>query len=296
MIGFKKSNYHPYKCRCDNHTNVYFYIFAIAKSCSMKKLYLIGFIAGIFSFATAQTPLTTAIQFEAKDYNGVPHSLQEYLDEGKFVMLSFYTMNCGSCQTYSPHVNQTYENFGCNNGGVIVLGVNWGATNNQLLLHHQQNGLNYPALSGLEGYGNEITSDYQIESFITVILINPDGEIVNQYIYPPTTAALDSILLSQGLSMMDCTVGTDLQSSSRHHTMCVHPNPAVTSFKINMHTQSGLYYVSLYDLHGKRVRDFGLHAEPFPVFALTGLKPGLYIIKAWNNETDFFTTRLLVTP
>lgn len=258
----------------------------------MKILLLLIFIFIAWFSAGAQTLLTTAVHFEAKDFEGVPHNLTEYLEDDKYVLLSFYTVNCGTCMTYSPHISQTYENFGCNNGDVIVLGVNWGATNYQLSQHHQQYALVFPALSGLEGYGNDITSDYQIESFISVILIAPDGDIVNQYIFPPSTAVLDSTLLSYGISMMDCTVGAEL-TKAQERKLDVFPNPASTSFRFRHNSHAGPLSIRLYDLNGRVVRDYGLHRSPLPAFSVAGLKPGLYVVKV-HSDTHISTLRLFV--
>lgn len=258
----------------------------------MKKLLLLTFIFITWFSAGAQTLLTTAVHFEAKDFEGVPHNLTEYLDDDKYVMLSFYTVNCGTCMTYSPHVSQTYENFGCNNGDVIVLGVNWGATNYQLSQHHQQYDLIFPALSGLEGYGNDITSDYQIESFISVILIAPVGDIVNQYIFPPSTAVLDSTLLSYGLSMMDCTVGAEL-TKAQECKLEIFPNPASTSFRFRHFSDAGPFSIGLYDLNGRVIRDYGEHSALLPAYSVDGLEPGLYVVKV-HSETDISALRLFI--
>ena len=261
----------------------------------MKSFYLLVIALTLSFSASTQTLLTNAVHFEAKDISGITHNLTTYLDDGKYVLLSFYTVNCGTCMTYSPHISQTYENFGCNNGDVIVLGVNWGATNAQLSQHHQYYNLLFPALSGLEGYGNDITSDYQIESFISVILIAPDGEIVNQYIFPPSTAVLDSTLLSYGLNMMDCTVGIG-NPALKSNTLLVYPNPASSSFRISNCIVEEAVSVKMYDLQGRLVRDYGLHLSPFPEFSLGGVRPGVFVVQIKPTHGASISVRLTLIP
>jgi len=262
----------------------------------MKKFLLFCLLLPAALISLAQTPLTTAVQFEAKDFNGNTHNLFNYLDNGKYVMLSFYTMNCGSCQTYSPGVSAIYEQYGCNNADLIVLGINWGATNSQLFDYHQDYGWNFPALSGIDGYGNEIIQAYLVESFISVILIAPDHEIVNQYINPPTTNVLESLLMSYGLNATGCTVGTETLVKQPDNKPVVFPNPAVSFFDVSINAVEGSHYIALYDLNGRLVSDYGLHTLPFPRFPLEDIETGVYLVKVWNDNFMAHTIRLLVMP
>jgi thiol-disulfide isomerase/thioredoxin len=262
----------------------------------MKKFLLFWLLLPATLGSLAQTPLTTAVQFEAKDFNGDTHNLFDYLDNGKYVLLSFYTMNCGSCQNYSPGVSSIYEQFGCNNADLIVLGINWGATNSQLFDYHQEYGWNFPALSGVNGYGNEITEAYLVESFISVILIAPDREIVNQYIDPPTTNVLESLLMSYGLNTSACTVGTETLVNQPGNNPMVFPNPAKAFFDLSLHAAEGNHYVGLYDLNGRLVRDYGSHTLPFHRFLLEDIEAGVYLVKVQGNNLTAKSIRLIVLP
>lgn len=230
------------------------------------------------SLVYSQTPLTTAVQFEAKDFNGLPHDLFNYLSNNKFVLLSFYTLNCGSCQTYTPHVNAIYHQYGCNTGDLIVLGVNWGGNNQQVQAYHQQYGWSFPALSGFEGYGNEINNSYQIQSFITVILIAPNHEIVNQYIFPPTTTQLQDLLNSYGISQMPCTLGSDIAENTGNTFSKPFPNPARESFYLNI-TKQGLRLISLFDITGTLIRQFEPSELNYYNYSLSGIAPGYYFLE-----------------
>ena len=55
----------------------------------MKKLLLmVGLFIAISSFA--QTPLTTAVDFTATDFNGNEFNLFEILDGGQYVLIDFF--------------------------------------------------------------------------------------------------------------------------------------------------------------------------------------------------------------
>lgn len=60
----------------------------------MKKLFLlftIAMLAGVF--LKAQTPLTEAVDFTATDVYGVDHTLFDYLDDDKIVVIMFTMLN-----------------------------------------------------------------------------------------------------------------------------------------------------------------------------------------------------------
>ncbi|MBE0663039.1 MAG: T9SS type A sorting domain-containing protein [Bacteroidales bacterium] len=259
----------------------------------MKKILYSLLLLSIAFTGVSQTPLLNAVQIDAKDFNGSSHNLFNYLNSGKHVLLSFSTMNCGSCSTYNPHVSIIYEQYGCNNGDLIVIGVNWGATNMQLLEYHQQNGYNFPSISGIEGYGNEINEAYQIQSFISVILIAPDHTIVEQYIYPPSVSELESLLSSYGLNATACTVGYDNIADSEKKGFIAFPNPAIDFFSISLGSDETEFNVSLYDLNGRLIRSYKNQSSQSTSLSLLGVDDGVYVIKAWN-EDSFYSSRLLV--
>ncbi len=245
----------------------------------------------------SQTPLTIAPHFEAKDFNGNPHLLYEYLDAGKHVLLSFYTLNCGSCIIYSPHLSQIYDHYGCNTGDLIVLGINWGATNSQLASHHQIYGLQFPALSGQEGYGNSITSLFEISSFITVILISPNRDIVMQYLFPPTFSALDSVMQLHGIVASPCVTGSTQSIISENVDIDVFPNPAhdILFMRTNI-TSSGLHQVFLANLNGSIVRDVRMQIAgkgSLLRICIQGLPPGLYNLTI-TNELGLSVSRRVI--
>lgn len=46
-------------------------------------------VAGVISIVAAQSGVTTAVDFTAKDVNGNNHNLFDYLDNGKWVLIKF---------------------------------------------------------------------------------------------------------------------------------------------------------------------------------------------------------------
>ena len=60
------------------------------------------------------------------DTNGNSHSLDDYLFYDKIVVLDFYLLTCGSCIASAPCIENLYQNYGWNNGDVIVLAFDVG--------------------------------------------------------------------------------------------------------------------------------------------------------------------------
>ncbi len=61
--------------------------------------------------------------FTVTDTKGKTHSLYDYCDDGKYVVIDFFTYWCGSCAYLGAPVADTfYKKYGCNTGNVIILG------------------------------------------------------------------------------------------------------------------------------------------------------------------------------
>lgn len=147
----------------------------------MKKTLLLGFMALASFTAHAQLPAgSTAPDFTATDINGNVHHLQEYLDQGKTVIIDISATWCGPCWNYhaSHALKNFYNNYGPNGSDeIVVLFIEGdGATT---LADLQGTGGNtqgdwttdpYPIIDSAQ-----IASLYQITYFPTVYRICPSG-------------------------------------------------------------------------------------------------------------------------
>lgn len=176
----------------------------------------------------AQTSLDTAVNFTVKDVSGVTHHLNEYLEQGKMVLVDFFTITCGPCVTYAPEIDAAYRDFGCNGSDVIFLGINWGANNQQVIGFGNTYGAHYPAVSGLEGNGNHVVADYQVISYPTVILIEPNWAITEKFIWPPSQQHIDSVLSAHGALPAVCNTGINdhMKQLKGNLISAVYPNPS----------------------------------------------------------------------
>ncbi|HAH57674.1 MAG: redoxin domain-containing protein [Lentimicrobiaceae bacterium] len=172
----------------------------------MKKSLFIFALLLITIVVNAQTGIDTAVDFTVKDLEGNLHHLYDYLDDDKLVVIDFFTTNCGPCQKYASEVSASYEHFGCNEGNVIYLGINWGSDNEQVAVFDSLWGANYPTVSGLQGGGNGVVELYGVMSYPSVILIAPDRSILHNYIWPPQQDTINIRVNAAGGIPMSCAV------------------------------------------------------------------------------------------
>lgn len=249
------------------------------------------------SILQAQTSLDTAVNFTVKDVNGITHRLHEYLEQDKIVVVDFFTITCGPCSTYAPLISTSYEHFGCNMSNVVFLGINWGADNAGVSDFGITNGVKYPEISGTEGNGNHVVSDYGVLSYPTVILILPDSYIAEKYIWPPETGHLDSIILAYGGIMSPCT--TPIYSykqgtNSEDRIISVFPLPAEDEVNcLTNITSSG--YLDVLTLSGCIVQE-NIPIKPGEKTCInTSLfAPGYYLLILRNNRGEVIDRKPLI--
>ena len=154
--------------------------------------------------------ITQAVDFIATDIHGNNHHLFDYLDNGKFVVLDFFFTTCPPCIASVPILNYSYVEYGCNNADVIFLGINYFNTDIEVVNYENNYGSLIPAISGVEGGGAGIVANYGIHSFPTIIIIDPNHNIINQPsqygigFWPPSL--LYSELINAGIPKSPCEI------------------------------------------------------------------------------------------
>ena len=218
----------------------------------MKRTLFFLFSLFFFSFLTAQTPLTQAVDFTVTTIDGEEIVLSDILAGGQYVVIDFFFTTCPPCQATAPLVNEAYEYFGCNSGDVFFLAMDTGDTDEECEAFDQTYGVHYPTVSGVEGGGNEVNDDYQIGAYPTVILINPDGEIVEMDIWPiPDAQFLIDLFESYGLTQQECTSVGVAESSLPPDYVRLSPNP--TSGPVSVSAEGPVTEVTVTDAAGRVV-------------------------------------------
>jgi thiol-disulfide isomerase/thioredoxin len=235
---------------------------------------LFAALAFAFSATTAQTSLTTAVDFTITDLNGNSHTLFDYLNDGQYVCIDFYAYWCGPCMATAPEFTNVYHQYGCNDGDVTFLSIEYEGTDTQAHdFETSYSGDNPPpGASGIEGGGGAVHSAYGISAFPTYILINPDGQIVEQDIWPMDAAILDDVLQSYNISHMDCT------NSIVEATVDFNVYPVPASDVVNVELQETGAQIDLINLLGATVIST-TSTETRTQLDISDLDAGSYLVK-----------------
>jgi len=168
------------------------------------------------------------------------------------------------------------------------MGINWGADNAAVSDFMEVHAVEFPCASGLEGLGNQITEQYNIQSHITALVITPDREIAGQFYYPylPTRDTVNNLLLSLGAQYQDCTTSTEQKENPLQPKIYVYPNPLIDRANIQ------IYSSEKNDLRIEIINNFGVLVRSIPIKSneqllnvdVNELKSGLYVIRLLNNK------------
>ncbi len=231
----------------------------LIRKASIMRAIISGVILLFLTVASyGQTPLETAEDFKVKDPEGNIYELFNILDQNKIVMLDFFTTGCGNCQIAAPHVQQTYEYFGCGEGNVEIIAVNFGASNPDVLEFQDTYGIFTPVCSGLDGGGNEVHQLYQVNIYPTFVIIAPDRTIIHQQVYPQETDHFIELISEAGGEPMECTVGVQKQESETS-ALKIYPVPTSNFITLEIGKEfSENSEVRIYNSCGKMV----YHSEP----------------------------------
>lgn len=262
----------------------------------MKRITLLFLIALTAITTSAQTPLTTAVDFTATDVEGHEHNLFQVLDSGQYVLIDFFFTTCGPCQDAAPKINEAYIYFGCNNFNVVFWAMDTGDTDAECIAFDEQFGVEYPTISGVEGGGTAICNTYQIPYYPTVILIAPDHTIVEQDIWPiPSAQTIIDILEGHGITQNDCTVGiTDMEKTISE--INIYPNPAHSQLNIDLSDiENYIHKIQIIDIVGKVVRSFDnipSSNNNVVTIDINDINEGMFFINITFNDQQITTKKI----
>ena len=225
----------------------------------MKKIYnTLATLLLVFNFGFSQTTLTEAVDFTVTTVHGEEINLFQLLDEGKHVVIDFFFTTCFPCTQSVPIVNEAFEKYGCNQGDVFFLSVDYGDTDAEVLQYEEYFGVLLPGVSGLDGGGNDVVSAYGVNTFPTIILIAPDRSIVDQSISPVSEITFhNAITVTAGIDANPdaCNlVGVNDLEDTGYDIHKVYPNPtnSVAFVAFSMEASASVS-VEVYNMVGQLV-------------------------------------------
>jgi len=125
---------------------------------------------------------TQAYDFTLVDQYGNEHTLSDY--QGKVVFLNFWATWCSPCKKEMPDLEKLYQEYGKNEGDVIILGVanpsseeypnNSDVAKEEVAAFLEESNYTFPVVFDETG---DVLSDYFISAFPTTFLIDKEGNI-----------------------------------------------------------------------------------------------------------------------
>jgi len=233
-------------------------------------------LSSIFGNAQIGNP---APDFTVTDINGNTHRLYDYIEAGKIVVLDFYYTTCGPCIFYSPQVNLAYEKYGCNTANVVFLSIDYNDTDSEVEAYDNEYAIEFPSISGLEGGGNGVVSQYGIIGFPTFYVIDSSKTILD-VIDPPTLQVFDFRFQMHGILPASCATSTEDQQAE-NGKLTFYPNPISPgeALQIEMpEPRMDKLQLDIYDFTGRLVqhRELNVNGEMIIQTELHSQCPGMY--------------------
>lgn len=230
-----------------------------------------------------------APDFTATDVHGQSHTLYDYLEEGRVVVLDFFYTTCGPCIYYSPQVNLAYEKYGCNLATTVFMGIDYDDTDAEVLAYEEEQETEYPSISGLDGGGNAIVQAYGVNSFPRFYVIDSTKKIVD-VIDPPTLQVFDARFDTLGIEEAECIpVGIDDQRASSD----IRATWDGVNQKVVVHLPNAepSAHVFVFDLQGKHIQQRLIKNNEAIDFS--AYQSGLYLLRV-EHASGIWTGKIVV--
>ena len=144
--------------------------------------------------------------FNGTDIDGNEIHLYDILDGGQYVLINFFLTGDGGGADIMPYMTGSYRVFGCNAYDVFYMELTPNAHDDAARTWTEQYGVEYPTISR-DGGANDFVQAIPVGWYPTVMLINPNHEIVIRDLYPIiNTQSIVDALEGEGIEQHECPV------------------------------------------------------------------------------------------
>lgn len=245
----------------------------------MKKLYTIlaALMIGLISLAQ-QAP-----DFTLTDVKGNSYNLYQQLNQGKTVVLDFFGVQCGTCQTDLGYLENIWQNYGGLSGNVVIWGLeSLGYSTSEVDAFVTGAGASFPRF-GLAG-NTELLTAYQVTATPTYIVICSNG------LYKPVSVENIPNYLDACISLGASAI--PVLSDKLTGLQFVQNQINITYES----AQNGELTFELYDVLGNKlssrkvIASNGYHSLSM---GTSSLRPGFYIIRMMRGKELIMAKRMM---
>jgi thiol-disulfide isomerase/thioredoxin len=252
-----------------------------------------GLNAQIQGYSVGQT----VTDFTVTDTDGNTHTLSDYTNAGKWVVLDFFFVDCPPCQGTAPIFNELHEKYGCNSADLVCISINTGQDDDAYVQSFEaQHGGSFshaPAVSG-DGGSGAVNTDFNPTAYPTFCLIDNNMQIQNLDIWPiQSVADFESAFSAAGFSPAETACAA---ASTQELTLTeaqVFPNPSNGNVSIRFNnTISSDVTIQVVNLVGQVVytaNETTVAGSNAFDMNLTDLTEGQYIVKIGNGIEQTIT-------
>ena len=236
-----------------------------------------------------QVPVTTTPggsyeilpDFTGTDIDGNEIHIYDILDGGQWMLIHFFLVD--DSYDFMPYLTDSYRLFGCNGHDVFYMEVTPNGGNDAARAWAEQYGVEYPTISRTGG-ANTFVQDIPVGFYPTVMLINPNHEIVVRDIYPITDMqVIVDNLMQYGIEQNECPgIGVDENMES----VMLYPNPANDFVTLK---GESLGTVRVYNTLGQKMDEFEANGTELRI-STANYESGIYFVKA-NEKTMKFVVK-----
>lgn len=250
----------------------------------MKRIFTLTLSVFALQFSLMAQPEGDVFpDFTVDDIDGNTHVLQDYLDDGKIVLIDVFATWCGTCINSLPALDDIYEDHGPEGDNTVVMlsFENDPSTSNEAAFVTNNNVPNPVISDGLDEIATWNTL-YQPNFFI----VCPDGSFSYHF---AGVGSNSQTLLNY---IEECAaIGTGLDDLAQNVELKFYTNPVEDRLDFVINTSQIMNY-SVVDISGKTVLNGQTESNQNSI-NVSDLERGIYFLQLNGNKQNGITKKFI---